>query len=56
MADAFSLGGSLLEAEDVLEAVIEKMHAATLCQLKAASVTWSSHSCPKTRAPHWVSV
>ena len=42
MAAAFSLGGSLLEAEDVLEAVIEKMHAATLCQLKAASVAWGA--------------
>ena len=43
MAAAFSLGGSLLEAEDVLEAVIEKMHAAALCQLKAASVAWGAH-------------
>ena len=42
MAAAFSLGGPLLEAEDVLEAVIEKMHAATLCQLKAASVGWGA--------------
>ena len=42
MADAFSLGGSLLEAEDVLEAVLEKMHAAALCQLKAASVAWGA--------------
>ena len=42
MAAAFSLSGSLLEAEDVLEAVIEKMHAATLCQLKAASVGWGA--------------
>ena len=44
MAAAFSLGGSLLaEAEDVLEAVLGKMDAAALRQLKAASVAWCAH-------------
>ena len=44
MSAAFSLGGSLLaEAEDVLQAVLEKMDAAALCQLKAASVGWGAH-------------
>merc|ERR1719353_1498897 len=44
MSAAFSLGGSLLaEAKDVLQAVLEKMDAAALCQLKAASVAWSAH-------------
>ena len=45
MAAAFSLGGSLLaEAEDVLEAVLGKMDAAALRQLKAASVAWRAHA------------
>jgi len=44
MAAAFSLGGSLLaEAEDVLEAVLQKVDAAALRQLKAASVGWGNH-------------
>ena len=43
MAAAFSLGGSLLaEAEDVLEAVLERIDAAGLRQLKAASVAWGT--------------
>ena len=37
------LGGSLLAAEDVLEAVLQKVHAAALRQLKAASVAWCAH-------------
>ena len=43
MAAAFSLSGSLLAAEDVLEAVLQKVHAAALRQLKAASVAWCAH-------------
>ena len=43
MAAAFSLSGSLLADQDVREAVLEKMHAAALCQLKAASVAWGAH-------------
>ena len=38
------LGGSLLaEAEDVLEAVLQEVHAAALRQLKPASVAWCAH-------------
>ena len=37
------LGGSLLEAEDVLRAVLQKADAAALRQLKAASVAWCTH-------------
>ena len=37
-------GGSLLAAaEDVLEAVLQKVDAAALRQLKAASVGWGNH-------------
>ena len=44
MDDHFGLGGSLLAAaQDVMEAVLEKIHAAALLQLKAASVAWCNH-------------
>ena len=45
MEDEFDgLGGSLLvAAEDVLEAVLQKVDAAAPCQLKAASVGWGNH-------------
>ena len=43
MAAAFSLGGPLLAAQDVLEAVLQKVDAAALRQLKAASVGWGNH-------------
>jgi hypothetical protein len=35
-----SLGASLLAAQDVLEAVLQEVDAAALCQLKAVSVAW----------------
>ena len=39
-----ALGRSLLAAaEDVLEAVLQKVDAAALCRLKAASVAWCAH-------------
>ena len=44
MAAAFSLSGSLLADQDVREAVLEKMDAAALRQLKAASVAWCNHA------------
>ena len=44
MAAAFSLSGSLLADQDVREAVLEKMDAAALRQLKAASVAWRAHA------------
>ena len=41
MDDEFDgLSGSLLAAEDVLEAMLQQVHAAALRQLKAASVAW----------------
>ena len=43
MAAAFSLGGSLLAAQDVRETVLQKMDAAALRQLKAVSVAWCAH-------------
>ena len=43
MAAEFSLGGSLLAAQDVLEAVLQAVDAAALRQLKAASVAWCAH-------------
>ena len=44
MDDEFAgLGVSLLAAEDVLEAVLQQVHAAALRQLKAASVAWCAH-------------
>ena len=44
MAADFSLSGSLLADQDVREAVLEKMDAAALRQLKAASVAWRAHA------------
>ena len=35
-----SLGASLLSAQDVLEAVLQEVDAAALCQLKAVSEAW----------------
>jgi hypothetical protein len=45
MGDEFvALGRSLLAGvEDVLEAVLQKVDAAALCRLKAASVAWCAH-------------
>ena len=43
-AEPFALGLSLLEAQDVLDAVLQKVHAAGLCQLKAVSVAWCTHA------------
>ena len=44
MNDAFDgLGGSLLAAQDVLEAVVWEVDAAALRQLKAVSVAWCTH-------------
>ena len=40
MAAAFSLGGSLLEEEDVLRAVLQEVDATALCQHKAVSKAW----------------
>ena len=43
MAEPFvALGASLLAAQDVREAVLEKMDAVALRQLKAVSVAWSA--------------
>ena len=44
MAAAFSLGGSLLEAEDMLRAMLKKADATALRRLKAASVAWCAHA------------
>ena len=45
MDDEFDgLCGSLLAAADVLEAVLQEVDAAALCQLKAASVAWCAHA------------
>ena len=41
---AFSLAESLLAARDVLEAVLQEVDAAAMCQLKAASVAWCAHA------------
>ena len=41
---AFSLAESLLAAQDVLEAVLQAVDAAAMCQLKAASVAWCAHA------------
>ena len=42
MAAAFSLGVSLVAAQDVLEIVLQKADVAALCQLKKASVGWGN--------------
>ena len=41
---ASSLGASLLAAQDVLEAVLQEVDAAALCQLKAVSVAWCTQA------------
>ena len=41
---AFSLAESLLVAQDVLEAVLQEVDAAAMCQLKAVSVAWCAHA------------
>ena len=41
---AFSLSESLLAAQDVLEAVLQEVDAAAICQLKAVSVAWCAHA------------
>ena len=45
LSDEFvALGGSILAAaQDVLETVLQKVDAAALCRLKAASVAWCAH-------------
>ena len=44
MDDEFDgLGGSLLAAQDVLEAVLQKVDAEALPQIKAVSVAWCAH-------------
>ena len=45
MAEPFvALGASLLEADDVRGAVLQKVPAAALCQLKALSAAWCTHA------------
>ena len=45
MAEPFAaLGLSLLAAQDVLEAVLQEVDAAALCQLKAVSAAWCAHA------------
>ena len=44
MAAPFSLGLSLLAAQDVLEAALQEVGAAALCQLKAVSMAWRTHA------------
>jgi hypothetical protein len=39
-----ALGTSLLAADDVRGAVLQKVHAAVLCQLKAVSAAWCTHA------------
>ena len=41
---AFSLAESLLAAQDELEAVLQEVDAAAMCQLKAVSVAWCAHA------------
>jgi hypothetical protein len=41
---ASSLGASLLAAQDVLEAMLQEVDAAALCQLKAVSVAWCTQA------------
>ena len=43
-APFISLGLSLLAAQDVLEAALQEVDAAALCQLKAVSVEWCTHA------------
>ena len=44
MAEPFPLGLSLLAVDDVRRAVLEEVHAAALCQLKAVSTAWCTHA------------
>ena len=44
IAEPFALGLSLLAAQDVREAVLQKVHAAGLCQLKSVSAAWCTHA------------
>ena len=44
MAEPFALALSLLAAQDVREAVLQKVHAAGLCQLKSVSAAWCTHA------------
>ena len=39
-----ALGVSLLAADDVRGAVLQEVHAAALCQLKAVSAAWCTHA------------
>ena len=39
-----ALGLSLLAAQDVLEAMLQEVDAAALCQLKAVSAAWCTHA------------
>ena len=39
-----ALGASLLAADDVRGAVLQEVHAAALCQLKAVSAAWCTHA------------
>ena len=41
---AFSLAEFLLAAQDELEAVLQEVDAAAMCQLKAVSVAWCDHA------------
>ena len=44
MAEPFALGLSLLAVQDVREAVLQKVDAAGLCQLKSVSAAWCTHA------------
>ena len=44
MAAFISLAESLLAAQDELEAVLQEVDAAAMCQLKAVSVAWCAHA------------
>jgi len=44
MTNGFTLSGALLETQDVPGTVLEKLDAAALCQLKAASKAWRAHA------------
>ena len=44
MAEPVSLGRSLLAADDVRGAVLQEVHSAALCPLKAASAAWCAHA------------
>ena len=44
MAAFISLAESLLAEQDVLEAVLQEVDAAAMCQLKAVSVAWCAHA------------